>query len=80
MLHVSNALLAKPGLQRADRSVHEWGDETGSRIWRGGFAHPVLQRMLESTEALASFLKLGTDVVFAMLRDLVIGETGRRRP
>ncbi len=72
-----DALLAELGLQRGDHAVRERGDEPGSEIWRAGLTHPVLCRILESAEALAPFLKLSRDVVFAMLRDLVIEEAER---
>ena len=65
--------------ERSGPRPREWSDDPGSKIWRAGLTHPVLQSMLESVETLAPFLKLSRDVVFAMLRDLVIEEAERSR-
>ena len=75
MIRNSHTFIAELGLQRANHAVHEWDDDPGSEILRAGLIHPVLQRMLAEAEALAPFLKLSTDVVFSLLRDLVIEES-----
>ena len=77
MPRVSDAFLAELGLEGSGPRPCEWGDDPGSEIQRAGLTHPVLCRMLESVETLAPFLKLNRDVVFAMLRDLVSGESER---
>jgi len=72
-----DAFLAELGLERAEPTGYEWGDDPGSQIQRAGLTHEVLHRMLESAEALAPFLKLSRDVVFGLLCDLVIEEAER---
>ena len=72
-----DAFLAELGLERAEPTGYEWGDDPGSQIQRAGLTHEVLHRVLESAETLAPFLKLSRDVVFGLLTDLVIEEAER---
>jgi len=77
MPQASDALLSDLGLQRADHAVHEWSDEPGSKIFRAGLTHPGLHRMLAKAEEWAPMLLLNREVVFSVLRDLVIEESER---
>ena len=77
MLRGTDAFLAELGLEHAEPTGYEWGDDPGSQTRRAGPTHEVLHRMLESAEALAPFLKLTRGVVFDLLCDLVIEEAER---
>jgi hypothetical protein len=77
MLHASDTFLAELGLERSGPRPDQWGDDPGRHIWRAGLTHPVLQRMLATAEQLAPVLRLTPEVVFGLLRDLVIEESER---
>ena len=53
MLRGIDTFLAELGLERAEPTGYEWGDDPGSQIRRASLTHEVLHRMLESAEALA---------------------------
>ena len=77
IFHRTDRFLAELGLESSGPRAQQWGDDPDSKILRANLTHPVLQRMLESAEAPAPFLKLSREVVFAMLRDLVVEEPER---
>ena len=73
----TDAFLAELGLRRADHAIHPWGNGPGSKIQRACLNHTVMSRMLEGAEQFAPSLNLSREVVFALLRDLVIEEAER---
>jgi hypothetical protein len=77
MPRASDTFLAELGLEHAEPTGYEWGDDPASQTQRAGLNHAVMGRMLEAAEQLAPFLKLSRDVVFGLLRDLVFEEANR---
>jgi hypothetical protein len=59
-----DTFLAELGLEHAEPTGYQRGDDPASQIQRAGLNHAVLSRMLGAVEALAPFLKLDKAVVF----------------
>jgi len=73
----TDTLLSELSLQRSGPRTDPWGGEPGSEIWRASLTHPVLHRMLAKAEEWAPMLGLTREVVFGLLRDLMIEESER---